>query len=416
MSTRKRINWLITAIFSIGICNISWGSTYVVGAPNTPCPGANFSTIGAALNVALAGDTIEICPATYPEQVVITKPVTLLGIAWNGVGRAVIQPTTLTVNSLGFMAVVTVANTSGVTISNLAIDASNNTATGCTVSLAGIHFYNSSGSVLNSSISGTQLPNPLSCTTLFPGNGSGVQADQSGTAGSYTITVQGNSIHDFGRNGVVVNGAGQNVTVTGNSITGPGPSAGVNQFGVFLANGVVGQVTGNSITQGNCGTVSILNCFAIRGEGIVLRSVGNGVVVANNVISNVQAGVFVNGATGAQVTGNIVSNVDALDGIHIQNSVGGLYSRNMVFHVGPLTTDTSSDGEGCGIQDVTGSGSSGNTIQLNWVNDAYCGVAYVTSDILGANYLNNTLYATINGDNYPGGINFPPPVEPGGHL
>ncbi len=109
MSTRKRMNWIATAVFSVGICQISWGSTYVVGAPNTPCPGANFSTIGAALNVALAGDTIEICPATYPEQVVITKPVTLVGIAWNGVGRAVIQPTTLTVNSQGFIAVVTVA-------------------------------------------------------------------------------------------------------------------------------------------------------------------------------------------------------------------------------------------------------------------------------------------------------------------
>jgi len=414
MSTCKRINWMVTAIFSIGISNISWGSTYVVGAPNTPCPGANFSTIGAALNVALAGDTIEVCPATYPEQVVITKPVTLVGIAWNNVGRAVIQPTTLTVNSLGFMAVVTVANTSGVTISNLAIDASNNTASGCTVSLSGIHFYNASGSVLNSSISGTQLPNPLSCTTLFPGNGSGVQADQSGTAGSYTITVQGNSIHDFARNGVLVNGAGQNATVSGNSITGIGPSTGVNQFGVFLANGAVGQVTGNNITQGNCGTVSIDNCIAIRSEGVVLRSVGSGVVIANNVISNVQAGVFVNGATGPQVTGNIVSNVDALSGIHIQGSIGGLYSRNMVFHVGPLTTDTSSNEEGCGINDVSGTSSSANTIQLNWVNDAYCGVAYVTSDILGANYLNNTLYSTLNGDNYPD--TFPPPVEPGGHL
>src|ERR1022692_2619968 len=100
MSTRKRINWIATAVVSVGICQISWGSTYVVGAPNTPCPGANFSTIGAALNVVVDGDTIEVCPAAYPEQVVITKPVTLVGIAWNGVGRAVIQPTTLTANSL----------------------------------------------------------------------------------------------------------------------------------------------------------------------------------------------------------------------------------------------------------------------------------------------------------------------------
>jgi parallel beta-helix repeat protein len=415
MSTCKlHIDWIATAIISLGICNASWGSTYLVGAPNTPCPGANFSTIGGALNIAQAGDTIEVCPATYPEQLVITKPVTLVGIAWNGVGRAVIQPAALTVNSLGFLDVITVANTPGVTISNLAIDAINNTATGCTNTLAGIHFYNSSGTVLNSSISGTQLTAPSSCTTLFPGNGAGVQSDQTGTAGSFSITVQGNSIHDFGRNGILINGAGQNATISANSISGVGPSLGVTQFGVFLANGAVGKITGNNITEGNCGPVSIAACSAIRSEGVVLRSVGPGVVISNNIISNVQAGVFVNGATNPQVTGNIVSSVDVYSGIHLQGSVGGVYSGNMIFHVGPLTTDTSTDEEGCGINDVSGTGSSANTIQLNWVNDAYCGIGYVTSDILNANYLMNTLYSTLNGDSYPN--SFPAPVEPGGHL
>jgi hypothetical protein len=175
----KRINRTVWAILFLWVCTTpTWGSTWVVGAPNTPCPGANFSTIGSAVNVALAGDTIEVCPATYPEQVVITKPLTLVGIAWNGVGRAVIQPTTLTANSFGFIAVVTVANTGDVTISNMAIDASNNTATGCTVGLSGIHFYNAAGTVQYSSIAGTQLRTPTSCTALFPGNGAGVQADE----------------------------------------------------------------------------------------------------------------------------------------------------------------------------------------------------------------------------------------------
>jgi parallel beta-helix repeat protein len=138
--------------------------------------------------------------------------------------------------------------------------------------------------------------------------------------------------------------------------------------------------------------------------------VGNGTVVAGNTISNVQAGIFLNGATGAVVTGNIISNVDALDGIHIQGAVSGLFTGNRISHVGPLTTETSNDEEGCGINDISGTGSSENTILANWVNDAYCGVGYVTTDQVQANTLLNTLYETLNGDKYPN--TFPPPVEP----
>jgi parallel beta-helix repeat protein len=315
------------------------------------------------------------------------------------------------VGTLDFMAVISVVNTSNVTIYDLAIDASKNTVSGCTVAVAGIHFYNASGVVDNDAISGTQLSNPLSCTTLFPGNGFGVQVDETASStASFTVKVRNTSVHDFGRNGILVVGAGETANIDGNSIAGVGPSTGVNQFGIFLADGATGQVTGNSISQGNCGTITIPDCFTLRSEGVVLRSVGNGTVVAGNMISNVQAGVFVNGATGAVVTGNTISNVDALDGIHIQGSISGLFTGNRIFHVGPFTTDTSNDEGGCGINDVSGSGSSENTILANSVNDSYCGVGYVTSDQVQANTFLNTLYETLNGDNYPN--TFPPPVEP----
>jgi F-box protein 11 len=398
----------------LGICGpAAWGKTLVVGATNAPCRRADYNTIGAAISAAQDGDVIEICPALYPEQLLITKPLTLLGIREHGIGRVLIQPSSLApVGNLGFIAVVSVVNTSDVRISNLAIDASNNTVAGCGVALAGIHFFNASGRVDGDAISGTQLSNPLSCATLFPGNGFGVQADEDASStGSFHITVRNTSIHDFGRNGILVVGSGERADIEGNSIAGIGPSTGVNQFGIFLANGATGRVTGNNITQGTCGAIAIPDCFNLRSEGVVLRAVGDGTIVSGNVISNVQAGVFVNGATNALVSDNTVSNVDALDGIHIQGSVLGRYTRNRVFHVGPLTTDTSNDEEGCGINDISGTGSSANTIAGNWINDAYCGVGYVTGDQVEENVFLNTLYETLNGDDYP--TAFPPPVEPG---
>lgn len=410
-----RMNFLVLLIG----CPMAWGRTLIVGAPNTPCPNAGYSTIGAAIAAAKSGDVIDICPATYAEQLVIAMPLTLVGVAQQGIGRVLIQPSMLTSPTpapSGYLAVISVVNTNNVTISNLAIDASANTVSGCTPELAGIHFYNASGVVDEVAISGTQLTEPTSCTKLFPGNGFGVLADEASTAtGTYNITVRNSSIHDFGRNGVLVTGSGENANVNSNSIAGVGPSTGVNQFGVFVANGATGQITANNISQGTCGNIPIdesstTGCYSLRSEGVVLRSAGNGVLIAGNVITNVQSGIFVNGATKPIVSANTISNVDALDAIHMQGSVSGLYTANRIFHVGPFTTDTSNNEEGCGINDISGTGSSDNTIFGNWINDAYCGVAYVTSDRVNDNIFLNTLYETLNGDNYPS--TFPPPTEP----
>lgn len=269
------------------------GKTWTVGKASAPCDGPtpDYSSIAAAINAAAAGDEIDICPTLYPEQLTITKALTLRGIGGQGVGRALIQPAVLVPGSLGNIAVITVMNTSGVTIQNLAIDAGNNTVSGCTVLLAGIHFYDASGTVDSVAISGTHFTNFQSCTSFLPGNGFGVQADEDSTTKAILpITVRNTSIHDFGNHAILVIGSGEVVDIQNNSIVGTGPTTGMNQFGMYLVNGVTGQVIGNYITQGTCGPIDLDDCFNLRSEGVALRNVGDGVVVEGNTISNVQAG------------------------------------------------------------------------------------------------------------------------------
>jgi pectin methylesterase-like acyl-CoA thioesterase len=43
------------------------------------CRSAAFKTIHSAVNAAPAGGTVVVCPGTYHEQVVISKPLTLTG-------------------------------------------------------------------------------------------------------------------------------------------------------------------------------------------------------------------------------------------------------------------------------------------------------------------------------------------------
>lgn len=401
--------WFGMASIALLCCPLMRANTLVVGQAGTPCQSPGYNTITAAINAAQPGDTIQICPALYPEQLLITKALTLQGISQQGVGRVLIQPPAFTdtvlpapAGDLGFMAVISVVNTSGVSIVNLAIDASKNTVAGCTPGLAGIHFYNASGAVESNAIFGTALSSQVSCTALFPGNGSGVQADQSDT-NSHQIIVQNNSIHDFGRNGVLVTGAGETGYISSNAIQGIGPSTGVNQFGVFLANGATGEVVANTITQGNCGSIAPAACLNQRSEGVVLRSTGT-VSIALNVISNVQFGIFVNGAASPIVDANIVNNSD-LSGISIQGSVSGVYTGNRISHI--LSPGYA------GLSAIAGTGNSGNRFDFNLVNDAYLGIGYLAGDVVGTNnYYFNTLYQTLELDNYVTTPK-PPPTEPG---
>jgi parallel beta-helix repeat protein len=383
-----------------------------VGQPNTPCPNAQYQTITDAINAANPGDTIQICPALYPEQLVITKPLTLLGIGVQGVGRVLLQPPSLVpVGLLPFEAVISVVNTTGVTIQNLSIDASNNTVATCTVGLAGIHYYNSSGTVDSNVILGARLTDPQTCSTLFPGNGFGVQVDKDANLNSpFQVTIRRNSIHNFTRNGVLVVGAGETADIDGNSISGVGPSTGGNQFGVFIANGAVGHVTGNMMDEGACGALSRTDCINLRSEGVVLRSAGDGTVIDGNTITNAQSGVFLNGANNAVITNNVIRNIDGQSGIHVQFLTNSLIAGNRIFNVGPINAATSQNEEGCGINEVSGTSNLGNTIRDNAVSDAYCGVAYVTADLLESGLYSNTLYSTLNSDNYP--IAYPPALEP----
>jgi len=49
------------------------------GAKGSGCGNAAYSTIGAAVAAASPGDTIKVCPCTYPEDVAVDKALTLTG-------------------------------------------------------------------------------------------------------------------------------------------------------------------------------------------------------------------------------------------------------------------------------------------------------------------------------------------------
>lgn len=108
-------------------CHASHAATLTVARDKSICPNVKYSTIGAALTAAAAGDEIHVCPGLYPEQLIITRPVTLHGTSANGINRVLVQPSAMTnLGSLPFQAVINVVNNENVTIDGRAIDASHN--------------------------------------------------------------------------------------------------------------------------------------------------------------------------------------------------------------------------------------------------------------------------------------------------
>src|SRR5277367_885028 len=76
--------------------NSNASANILVDDDKVQCPSAQFTTIQSAVNAATSGDVIRVCAGTYPEQVTISKPLTLR--ADNG---AVVIPSGVTQNSTG---------------------------------------------------------------------------------------------------------------------------------------------------------------------------------------------------------------------------------------------------------------------------------------------------------------------------
>ena len=390
-----------------------------VGQAGTPCVSSKYSTIGAAVAAASPGDTIAICPALYPEQLIITKPLKLVGITNTvsststgayGINRVLIQPALVDLQNLSYVSVITVKNTSRGDAREPGGRCEQQHRQRVQPYPVCRSLFNSSGKVDASAISGAELHDVTTCSGLF-GNGFGVLVDSDGTLpGPFKVTIADNSIHDYEQDGIYVLGPGAgispavvNVDITANSISGIGPGSGTLQFGVFL-NGAAGSIRDNHISEGTCGMLAVTDCVNLRSEGVTLRSVQAGTEVDGNVITNAQSGIFINGVVQASITNNVISNIDGYDGIDVEGLTNSQIQGNRIFNALPITN------ESCGVYEFSGTGDSGNTITGNAVNDAYCGVGYVTADAVESGIYLNTLYTTFNTDLNPDGL---PPAEPG---
>jgi hypothetical protein len=227
---------------------------------------------------------------------------------------ALIMPTGTLVNSAsltsGFpiAAVVLVEGTDKVTLNNLTMDGSTNLLGGCGVDLVGIYYRNASGTIANVAVRNMRLTPANGCQS-----GLGIFV-QSGNGGRSRVNISGSSVHDYQKNGITANEVGTEVNISGNAVTGVGPTPLIAQNGIQLAFGAKGTVEGNSVINHIYSLCTSANCSFSSSNILIFDS--NSVRVTRNNLGNSQVNVYYGGNRG-EVSNNTIFQSPVFDGIDL---------------------------------------------------------------------------------------------------
>lgn len=292
---------------------------------------AHFLTISSAVGAIPPGGVIIICPGTYPEQVVISKPLTLRGqsinnadrpviavpVAASGPGLQVNSASALFGDSIAAQVLVQNVNPPGaVNLFNLTVDGTGGDL-GCpngNTDLVAIFFASGTSGSMQEVTARNQVES---------GCGFGLWAENA-NASDQSITITGSSIHNVDQFGILVAGY-QNPSVLAATITNNFVS---KSAGGILAASVSGTVSRNVISSVFRGiedyefpafyqtpgiTISYNAIADIGDPGGVAITLREGSTASFNKISNVSRGFLVNSGSapnpGATLLANTIKNV-----------------------------------------------------------------------------------------------------------
>jgi Periplasmic copper-binding protein (NosD) len=283
------------------------GLTYIVG---TCTSGTQFKTIQSALNASPAPSTVEVCPGQYAEQITITKPVTLEGIAAHNGGMAqIILPDNYGVNAhlnvegdpLPAVVQIYVNNVSGgaVNLSNLDV---NGMGFGMNDVLAfvAVAYQQSSGTV-NHLVTSSQDTNSLGTSGIVNGWGMWIL----GGASKPSVTVENSSFNSFNGGGIFASidtdttAPELNVTIKNNTFN----AVYEGLYSISIDEGADATVSGNITSGGKVGILDDSSTGSITGNTVLGSEVGillafdGPSVTSNNILGTTQEGIDVSVST-----------------------------------------------------------------------------------------------------------------------
>jgi hypothetical protein len=343
--------------------------TYYVGS----CRVGSYGTIQAAVSLVPAGSTIDVCPGTYPEQVVISKALTLQGVFSDNAEQAVIAmpssglTTTSSIFYDGGIVAAQVQVTAGpVKITNITVDGTATSSNCPTVLYLGI-FYSSGSS---GTIDEVEARNQNCSGT----SGVGIEAEN-GAGATESLTIEDSNVNNSSYEGALFyssqSPATLNVTIKNNFFDGA-------EFAL--------------VTQGSGGTVSD---NVLSGDYIGLAAVSAANKISSNTSTAAVVGIDVD--AGANISDNTIigSEYGITSGL-LEYGAGGTISSN---HINNSTVDAIYlvlSGATIKSNIITQAGNVGiefncltTTESGNTINGAPVGLDQVPASVSGANKFYN---------------------------
>ncbi len=249
-----------------------------------------FPTIQAAVDAARPGATIRVLRGTYTEQVLIGKPVTIVGA---GMDKTVIRaPSDLQPNDAGETAIVDVTDGASVSMSHLTVAGPGTGTCDDGTLLAGVRVRNEADLNLRHAAVRDIHDTPFascfhSSTAIFVGDVPGPTA---------SATIDHSVITNYAGAGIVVLGFGSTATITHNRVAGPGAASGVSTGGIEFPVGAVGTISHNVVSGNGCAAADPtcgtdwFTQFQLAGIGA--GGWGPGTVVTNNLVFDNQVGML----------------------------------------------------------------------------------------------------------------------------
>lgn len=372
-------------------------STVIVGTCKT---GVQFATIGAAITASPVGGTIDVCPGTYPEQVTITKKLTVMGILSGTSAAAVVVPPAggVVVNASDILgnpvaAQIFVDGATGVTISHLTVDGSNNGLSSCATQFEGIYYQNSSGTITDNAVRNQILvPADEGCQD-------GLAINVESNIGIPAVTISNNSVRNYDKNGITADGLGggnpgPNVTVKANTVIGIGATAAIAQNGIQIGFGATASVANNYVADD-------IYTGPYYGSSGILIYASTGVTVSGNTVESTQLAIVpandptLGLADGTSITSNHIGGTQNFDAIDLCSS-NNVAQSNTIY--GSAQSGIHADDE-CPGPASAASGNN-NTVQRNTINEACAGIleGSGTGNVFNNNTFLNVITTIMAGD------------------
>ncbi|HEV8606849.1 MAG TPA: right-handed parallel beta-helix repeat-containing protein [Tepidisphaeraceae bacterium] len=307
-AAEDRINHGLDAGFA-GLIRIKAGNVYVTNGSGS---------IQRGVDVASAGDTVNVKAGTFTEQISIDKSVTVMGAGDSTIVAAPVVLGTLFTTGGGTVdnrPIVYITGADDARVKSLRIDGLGHGDGN--FRFEGIAFLNGGGVIDHVTIAGIR-DNPMSSeqhgVALYANNTDGV---------ARSIVKSDGLIYDYQKNGMAFNGEGLTATVTGNTVSGAGPTGLLGQNGIQVGFGAKGIIS-NNIVSGNNFTGT-----SAGAAGILLFEAAAGSIVTGNTVSGNDIGIYVIDTAGNTDISNNEATGSDYDGIWVEGGDATITQNNV---------------------------------------------------------------------------------------